>query len=171
MEVFGQGKFDYKRRRGWKKIKENLPIPQKIYEGILWFFFNVLSKESVPVTTSGYKVTMLQSSHTDLPVSKSLQFATYFFFLSQEGITHQMHKNHRKERSCNLCESRSEAIRGAEAPGTAQSSKDNPLQLQKHDICHLRAENVPLWLYTCKPVNPHSVQGTQTMYSHSSKYY
>lgn len=92
---------------------------------------------------------MLQSSQTDLLVSKSLQFATclsfcFFFFLSQQGITHQMHKNHRKERSCNLCESRSEAIRGAEVPGTAQSSKDNPLQLQKHDICHLRAENVPL---------------------------
>lgn len=89
--------------------------------------------------------TMLQSSQTDLYAWELSQFATYcaFFFNSARSNTSNT-QNHSKERSCNLCESRSEAIRGVEAPSTAQSSKDNPLQLQKHDICHLRAENVSL---------------------------
>lgn len=73
----------------------------------------------------------------------SLPHIVLFFFYSARSNTSNT-QNHSKERSCNLCESRSEAIRGVEAPSTAQSSKDNPLQLQKHDICHLRAENVSL---------------------------
>lgn len=90
------------------------------------------------------------------------------WFLSQQGITHQMHKITEKREAVTFVkvdQRRSEVQKHLVQPRAAKTThfnfKNMTFATSEHKMC----------LSHSTPVNPHSVKGNQAMYSHSSKHY